>query len=682
MGPVVMALCLLVAFGVFAWSAHHRWRLMRVAASAGPFGQVRRRIAATLRFAFAQQRMTRYRGAGIAHILIFSGFLVLLARSLMLWGRGFDEHFNLWILGTDQPLGRVYALCKDVFALAVIAGTLAFFYYRLVKRLPRMTQSTEALLILGIILTMMVADILYDGADRVAAARDAGTARAALSYWEPAGSGTALLLEALDPSDTTITVLRHAGFWTHALLVLIFLNILPYSKHFHIITAIPNVYLQNLDPPGRLRPIEDLEARVERGQTLGVARIDQFSWKGVLDLYTCTECGRCTDFCPAANTGKLLSPKQFTVDLRDHLYARKGEFLHPAADGPQPIDLTDGVIDPQVLWACTTCRACEQECPVFISYVDKFVDMRRYLVQEKGEMPAPLATAFRGMENSGNPWNLPSSQRGEWMQGLDIARVADKPDADWLLWVGCAPAYDEKARRIARATAQLLTRAGVDFAVLGGDEQCTGDPARRAGNEFLYQVLAQANIEALNGLGIKKIITVCPHCYNTLAREYPDFGGAYEVVHHTDLLAQLVLDGTLKPQRPVNAKIVYHDACYLGRYNNIYDAPRRVLSSIPGVQIVEAAQNRDRGMCCGAGGAQFFKEEEPGGDRVNYARTDQLLTTGADVVASACPFCMRMLTDGLAACDRADVRQMDIAEVLWQSVQPNADESSSAARSS
>lgn len=672
MGPFPMALGLLMGFGLFAWSAHRRWRLLMIGAPTGGFGRVGDRIAATLRFAFAQQRMTRYRWAGTAHLLIFSGFLVLLLRTLVLWGRGFDPHFDFWILGVDQPLGKVYALLKDVFAALVILGTLVFFHFRLIRRLPRMTHSGEAVLILGIILVMMLADMLYDGASMVAASRADQSHSVALSGWEPAGSLIAVALEKINPSDTAVQVLRHGGFWTHSMLVLVFLNLLPYSKHFHVITGIPNVYLQNLDPPGRLTPIEDLEGKVEREETLGVARIEQFSWKGLLDLYTCTECGRCTDFCPAANTGKLLSPKQFTIDLRNHLYARQDEFIRPPKDGPSKIDLTDGVINPEVLWACTTCRACEQECPVFITYVDKFVDMRRYLVQEKGEMPAELATAFRGMENSGNPWNLPPAQRTEWMEGLDVPLIGDRPDAEWLLWVGCAPAYDEKARRIARATAQLLTLAKVDFAVLGGDEQCTGDPARRAGNEFLYQVLAEANIEVLNGLGVKKIITVCPHCYNTIGREYPDFGGQFEVVHHTDVLAELVMDGRLIPTRRVEAKVVYHDACYLGRYNDIYDAPRQVLSRIPGVQLVEAAENRDRGMCCGAGGAQFFKEEEPGKERVNYARTDQLLATGASVVSSACPFCMRMLTDGLAARDNEQVRQMDIAEVLLESVQSNS----------
>ena len=387
-------------------------------------------------------------------------------------------------------------------------------------------------------------------------ARAAG-AETHFSGWEPAGSAVAAILSPMGLSDMGLDIIRHAGFWTHSVLVLLFLNLLPHSKHFHVITAIPNVYLQDLDPPGRLVPIEDLEGKVEREETLGIARIEEFSWKAILDFYTCTECGRCTDFCPAANTGKLLSPKHLTIDLRNHLYERQPEFLKSNAQGagvegedhqgePAKIDLVGTVIKPEVLWACTTCRACEQECPVFINYVGKIVDMRRYLVQEKGEFPQELTTAFRGLENSGNPWNLPPRQRMEWAEGLDVPMMADNPDADWLFWVGCAAAFDEKARKTARAMVQLMGKAGVSYAILGEEETCNGDPARRAGNEFLYQMLAEANVEVLNGLGVRKIITVCPHCYNTLGREYPDFGGKYEVVHHTNVLAQLVLDGDRK----------------------------------------------------------------------------------------------------------------------------------------
>jgi Fe-S oxidoreductase len=690
MSPLFMALLLLLGWGIFAYSTYRRWKLMRVGAGEDRFDQPAKRLRAVWSYGLKQLRMRRYPLAGAAHMLIFLGFGVLLLRTLILWGRGFDESFNMWLFGVDQPLGKVYSLLKDIFVVLVILGTLVFVYYRVVKRLSRMTLSVEGLIILGIILTMMVADVLYDGANLVLEARSAvasadGTAiqKAGLTFhaWEPAGS---IMQYALNPlSSDAVRVCGHIGFWTHSALVLIFLNLLPYSKHFHVITGLPNVYLQSLYPPGRLPPIVDIEGKLEREETLGIRRINQFSWKSILDFYTCTECGRCSDYCPATNTGKKLSPKHFTLDLRDFLYqhekslvtARNGQSSGASNGNDESAehgkDLVDGVIDPEVLWACTSCRACEQECPVFISYVDKIVDMRRYLVQERGEFPNELQSAFRSMESSANPWGFPATDRGNWADGLGIRTLAEHPDAPVIFWIGCMPSFDERAKKVSRATAQLLQKAGVDFAILGQEEQCTGDPARRSGNEFLFQMFAQANVEVLNNYGAdkKKIITSCPHCFNTLLNEYPDFGGRYEVIHHTTFLAELVAQGKLKPVKPLDKRVVYHDSCYLGRYNEVYDAPRETLRAIPGLTVLEPEATRDRGMCCGAGGAQMFKEEEPGDQRVNDVRTQQLLDTQPDAVASACPFCQRMLTDGLAGRNREDVPQMDIAEMLLESVE-------------
>jgi len=723
MGPIFMALLLLAGWGAFAYSARRRWKLLRVGAPENRFDRPAERLRRTWTYAIAQLRMRRYPLAGAAHMLIFSGFVVLLLRTLILWGRGFDESFNFWVFGPDQLHGRIYSVLKDVFALLVILGAMVFVYYRVVKRLGRMTLSTEGLVILGIIVVMMLADILYDASSialhsppthpvvNVTPMRfpDAPNQREVITWtqlrgdqghvlrvpastyreltpeelkslepgrprfvgYEPAGSLAAMAIAGLPLS--TIRFLAQVGFWTHSSLVLIFLNLLPYSKHFHVITGIPNVYFQSLHSPGRLPPIADIEGKLEREETLGIRRIDQFSWKSILDFYTCTECGRCSDHCPATKTGKKLSPKHFTLDLRDFLYKQEKALVtgNATADSQEHRkDLVDGVIDPEVLWACTTCRACEQECPVFISYVDKIVDMRRFLVQERSEFPAQLQTAFRGLESNANPWSFPSGDRAKWAEGLEIKTLSEHPDAEVLFWVGCAPSFDERAKKVARATVKLMQQAGVDFAILGTEEQCTGDPARRAGNEYLFQMFAKANIEVLNGYGVdkKKIVTTCPHCFNTLLNEYPDFGGKYEVIHHTTFLAGLIAQGKLKPTRRIDKKVVYHDSCYLGRYNELYEAPREALRSIAGLTVLEPKATRDRGMCCGAGGAQMFKEEEPGKERVNIARTEQLLETQPDVVASACPFCMRMLTDGLAAHNRESIPQLDIAEVLLESV--------------
>ena len=687
-----MATLLIAGWGAFVYSVWGRWKLMMVGSSENRFDRPGERLRLTFKYAIKQLRMLRYPLAGAAHMLIFSGFLLLLLRSLILWGRGFDESFSFWIFGSDQVLGRIYGVLKDLFAVLVILGTLVFLYYRVIKRLGRMTLKWDGLMILGIILAMMLGDIFYDGASMVMQARGLGSwtmaeaggaesASAALSFhgWEPAGSLAQYVVNVLP--DGAVNAVRHLGFWVHTSLVLVFLNLLPYSKHFHVITAIPNVYTQSLDPPGRLPPVTDIEGKLEREQTLGVRQINDFSWKSILDLYTCTECGRCSDHCPATNTGKKLSPKHFTVDLRNFLYKHQdaliGDKAGPGGDessagdkSEHRKDLVDGTIDPEVLWACTTCRACEQECPVFISFVDKIVDMRRYLTMERGEFPAQLQAAFKGLETNSNPWNFPADDRAQWAQGLDVKTLAEHPDADVLFWVGCAPSFEERAKKVARATARLLKKAGVDFAILGTEETCTGDPARRAGNEYLFQMLARANVERLNGYGVDKktIVTTCPHCFNTLLNEYPDFGGRYNVVHHTTFLAELIVQGKLRPTKRVDRKVAFHDSCYLGRYNEIYDAPREVLKSIPGLTVLEPEQTRDRGMCCGAGGAQMFKEEEPGEQRVNALRTTQLLDTKPDAISSSCPFCMRMLTDGLADKQREDVPQLDIAELLLESV--------------
>jgi Fe-S oxidoreductase len=700
-----MALIILSLTGVFAWSARRRWHLLKVGDRTweSRTDRIPERLKAVWTFAFYQKKMRNYLAAGLAHQLIFMGFVVLLLRTLILWGRGFEPSFNLFVLGPQSLLGQLYSFVKDVFAVLVILGASVFVYFRAIKREKRMTLSGEGLLILGIIMTMMLADLLYDGssialrerigngvcdADAAWCAR-VGVLLAPLGHPEgagyhvfpdPAGSLVATLVAGL--SVPTLVVLAQAGFWTHSTLVLVFLNILPYSKHFHIITAIPNVFLGDLTPRGRLRPLaentEKLMAAVEKANEgedllaarIGYARINHFPWKDVLDFYTCTECGRCSDNCPAFKTGKLLSPKQFTLDLRDHLYARESELEREKQ--LKPVDLVPEIIHPDVLWACTTCRACEEQCPVNITYVDKIVQMRRNLVVMKGEFPQELAKPFEGMESNGNPWNLARVDRTNWAEGLGLKMFSEKPDAEVLYWVGCAASYDDRAKKIARATAQLLQAAQVDFAILGEEETCTGDPARRAGNEYLFTMLAETNASTLNGYkaqgGIKKILTTCPHCFNTLANEYPDFGAKFEVIHHTDYLLGLVAEKKLLPTKPVKSKVVFHDSCYLGRYNDIVEPPRQILAAIPGVELVEVeGWNKKKGLCCGAGGAQMWMEEQ-NKDRVNVKRSLQLIDTGATTIASACPFCMTMLKDGVKSQSKEDeIQNLDVVELLAQS---------------
>ena len=694
MSPIAMTVLLVVTLATFAYSAHRRWRLMMVARRPeNRADRVGERVAGVVKYVFGQLRMPRYPLAGWAHIIVFFGFCVLLLNSIMLWVRGYvsadSAAYHLWLFGLHQPLGLIYAFLRDIFTVLVIVGVLVFFYYRLVARLSRLTLNFEGVLILLIIFTMMVADLVYEGVE--INKHHAGQFQAAM----PFGSLAARLV-----GDSAF--LWHAGFWTHSALVLLFLNLLPYGKHFHVLTVIPNVFTRSLTPRGRLAPIQDIEGRLEREETLGVKAVRDFSWKDALDFYTCTECGRCSDHCPATNTGKLLSPKHLTIALRDYLYHNEqmlvaadqrrtrttdvtGEHRRPAGSaegnpaggdagtGDDQLLLVPETIKPEVLWACTTCSACEEECPVFITYIDKIVSMRQNLAMEQGTFPEQLQTMFQGLENAGNPYSYPNDQRAEWAAGLDVPLMADNPDVEYLYWVGCAASFDDRSRKIAKALAQLLKTAGVRFAILGPEETCNGDPARRAGNEFLFQMLARQNVETLNRYNVKKIVTACPHCFNTLKHEYPDFGGHFEVAHHSELLARLLREGRLRPQRPVPLKVAFHDACYLGRHNGVYDPPREVLRAIPGVELVEPVKTRDRGMCCGAGGAQMWKEEEAGRERVNHARTKQLLevlpaSANGTALGSSCPFCKTMLTDGLADLSHEQVGQLDIAEVLWKSV--------------
>ncbi len=796
MNPIAMLTILVAAHAAFFWSASRRWQLLHIGRADNRLDRIGDRLKAVWRYAFVQQKMDYYQPAGIAHKLIFVGFGVLLARTIILAGRGFVPDFSLFVLGLDQPLGKLYDFAKDSVAVLVLCGVSVFFYYRKIKPSKRTTLHWEGTLILCIIGTMMIADMLYDGAGLALASRHLelcevmpkGTnvdlcasvdkivgpymseAHGAPFEWSlfpsPMGSLIALELLKFKIEPGTLVFLAHAGFWTHISLVLIFLNLLPHSKHFHVITAIPNVFLRDLNPPGRLAPMADTHADPEaaaKGEPsnygerlmsimekaseaadpgalpIGIGRIEHVTWKAVLDFYTCTECGRCSDNCPAHRTGKLLSPKHLTLDLRDHLYAREEEFIKSrdgkkeaeakapsgapaeakpageaasegaaangatdasaaaagtdvAASAPlfKPIDLVSNVIHPDVLWACTTCRACEEQCPVMISYVDKIVDMRRNLVMVRNEFPHELQKPFQGMEVNGNPWNLSRMDRAQWSDGLGIPTMGEKPTAQILYWVGCAASYDDRAKKIARATAKLMKMAGVDFAILGQEENCTGDPARRAGNEFLFAMLADGNVTTLNGYkeqgGIKTIVTTCPHCFNTLKNEYPDFGAKFDVVHHTDYLLGLLAEKKLKAEKPVEGRVVYHDSCYLGRYNGVYESPREILKRIPGVELVEAEYwTRQRGLCCGAGGAQMFMEEQ-NTNRVNIKRTLQLIDAlekdappphvdaagnhvhGAKTIASGCPFCMTMLTDGLKSQSVEDkVKQLDVAEILVES---------------
>ena len=645
-GPLVFALVLFAGVAAFALTASRRWQLLTIG---GPpenrWDRPLERLRGLLDLGVLQRKMWWDGYAGLYHMLIFSGFVVLSVRTLTLVFEGLFPGAGLPFL----PAGawKAYLLLKDVVLVTTLVGVLLALARRYLFRKERLDPSFDAGLILCLIGLLMVTDLLA-GAARFALAPDPASA------WEPFTAALSGLLAGASPE--TLSAVYSGCWWLHLLAILAFLNYLPFAKHFHVLTALPNVFLRKLDSPGKLSTV-DIEKAAE-AEKFGVSRVEDFTWKQRLDMFTCTECGRCREVCPTHLTGKPLSPKGFMKDLRTALYAAAPDLVDVAegradARAEKRLEerkaLVGGWVDEETIWACTTCRYCESACPVTITYTDKIVEMRRHLVLEKSEFPKEAQTAFNGMERQGNPWNLPAADRDAWTGELDFEipvlgamDEAERASVEVLFWVGCAGSYEDRGKKVSRALARLLHDGGVKFAILGAEETCNGDSARRLGNEYLFQTLAQQNVETLNGYGVKRIVTNCPHCFNTLRNEYPDFGGAFEVVHGTELVARLVAEGRLELTREVGGSVSVHDACYLGRHNEVYDAPREVLGAIPGLTLKELPRSGRNGLCCGAGGGRMWLDEKVG-TRINQARYAEIEEAGTDLVGVTCPFCMVML---------------------------------------
>ena len=653
-GTVLFALVLLSALAFFAYTMSRRIQLLTMGAGL-PDDRLDRpwaRFVHVLTYGLFQKKMFRDPYAGLYHALIFGGFLVLSVRTLSLVFEGLFPGAALPFLGAG--FWECYLLLKDFVLVTTLAGVVLALGRRHVFKKERLDASFDADLILCLIGFLMVTD-LAAGAARFAleAGRAGSTALAANALWEPVTYYLSKnLLFGLSPSLNQ--GIYFGAWWGHLFAILVFANYLPFAKHFHVITALPNLYFAKLDSAGKMATF-DIEKAAE-AERFGVSKIEDFTWKQKLDFMTCTECGRCREICPTHLTGKPLSPKTLTVDLRNTLYAEADDLIDVDSgrgDGAAAARLAErkpligGWISEDAVWACTTCRYCEHACPVGITYVDKITDMRRHLVLEKSEFPKEAQTSFNGMERQGNPWNLPAADRGAWAKDLPfpvltMAEAAEAGGVDVLFWVGCAGSYEERGKKVSQALARLLHDAGVTYAILGSEETCTGDAARRLGNEYLFQTLAQQNIETMNGYGVKKIVTNCPHCFNTLANEYPDFGGKYEVVHGTELVAKLVAEGRVHLTEKIEQSISFHDPCYLGRHNGVYGAPRDILNAIPGLTVKELPRSRDAGMCCGAGGGRMWLDETLG-TRINQARYAEIQENGTDAVGVSCPFCMVML---------------------------------------
>jgi Fe-S oxidoreductase len=655
---VVLLAAVALAVGLAARRGRLLTRLVRLGRPTDRRGDLPVRLAREGTEVLGQRKLFQRFLPGLMHALIFWGFLILLTTILEVAGQLIDPAFELPVVGGTRWLG----LIQDVFAAGVLVGLTIAVGIRLGQRPERFVGShrREAYRILGLIFWIVVTLFVARGA------------RIALGYapdwwWTPVSTVASTVIDRV--SEGWQRLLLWVSMWGHLALVLGFLVYLGYSKHLHIATSAINVFFGNTRARGTLTPLRiDLEA-AEDDLKLGAATLPDLTWKELLDLYACTECGRCQSACPAWNTGKPLSPKLLVMDLRDHLL-EEGPRLLEAREGGEavtPTALVPDVVDDEVVWACTTCGACMQECPVDIEHVDTIVDLRRNLVMAEARFPQEAESMLRNLESAGNPWGAPQAERAAWAEGQGVRVVGEDERApEYLYWVGCAGSFDDRARAVSRAVVEVLGRAGVSFAILGPRELCTGDPARRMGNEYLFQTLAEANVATLEGAGVTKIVANCPHCFNTLRNEYPDYGGRYEVIHHSQLIASLVAEGRLRPSAQEPMTVAYHDPCYLGRHNGVYREPRTALESLPGIETIEMPRHAERGLCCGAGGARMWMEERIG-KRINRERMDEAASTGAETVGVACPYCLIMLEDG--ARDRGDETPvLDLAQLVARAV--------------
>ncbi|AFM10859.1 (Fe-S)-binding protein [Turneriella parva] len=642
-----------------------------------------------------QKKLMKKPVRGIFHIFIFYGFLVYGGHTTSQLIGGFFGPFQMPLVGTTgyefsipDLMGKViphfafvYDYALDVFSLLVLAGLAFFALRRWVYRAYELDRpSGQSMIVIGMISTLMISTLVAEGAHGILQGHSHGL---------PIRESVGALLASWGVTSANAGYWYIGGWWTHIMTVFAFMAFVPNSKHAHLIWAPVNFWFEKETPKGQLAFLDTENAKV-----WGAANVQDFTWKDHMNGLSCIECGRCTIECPANRTGKQLNPKSIMGDLKHALMeqmhkvdaAKKAGKTDEEISAMTELRVIDNYTSQESLWACTTCYACVEACPVGNNQVDAIIGMRRALVLSEGALPGELQTALTNMENQSNPWGVGSHKREEWAEGLNIKTMAkwneegQKPDV--LFWVGCAGAFDDRNKKIAQSIASLMNKADVKFGILGTEENCTGDSARRAGNEYLFQTLAGMNIQTMNNYGVQKIVTGCPHCFNTLKNEYPQMGGNYEVEHHTTYLDKLLKENKIQVD-PSKAKelglVTYHDSCYLGRYNDVYSAPRSILEKATGGKVVEAVDSKSRGLCCGAGGAQMWKEEEHARDeaalkaegityeRVNIKRTKQLVATEAKTVASACPFCITMVADGVKSMEKEEsVKTLDVAEILAQ----------------
>lgn len=662
---IVFIFFFFAAMGFFFFNLRRILTYIRLGQKENRFNNSSQRIKNVLTIAFGQSKLLREPVAGIIHFLIFWGFVLFLLAVIESIIQGFYSPFSLEFLG---PLFPVITIIQDILGIFVIIAVLFALCRRFIQKVPRLDVGKEGnidaavilLLILGVVISMFGQNISH-------------IANNNFTLGENEVRPVASLLSGIfyNGFESNSYLVYEIFWWAHIIFIFGFMNFLPYSKHFHVVSSIPNVYFSKIG--NEKYSLKKINLEDENISQYGASDFEHLSWKQILDGYSCTECGRCTSVCPAANTGKALSPRKIIVDIRK----RTGDKAPLLIKGVQENSilskaLVHDYITDDELWACTTCNACVYECPVTIEHIDSIVDMRRNLVLMESNFPPELNAVFKNIETNFTPWAFNPQDRANWAVGMGVKTMADDPGGEYLFWVGCAGSFDARYQKVTKSIAKLMQIANIEFRILGTEEKCNGDTARRLGNEYLAQMLMQENVEILNSYGVKKIVTGCPHCFNSLKNEFPQFGGNFEVIHHSELISDLINKGKIQlKNNELKSRITYHDSCYLGRYNDIYDDPRNSLKNISGVKLVEMERNKEKGFCCGAGGGRMFLEETEG-TRINVNRTEEAVKTNADTIASACPFCMTMMSDGLKTLEKSDqVYVKDIAEIVLENTISN-----------
>ncbi|MFQ5924433.1 MAG: heterodisulfide reductase-related iron-sulfur binding cluster [Dehalococcoidia bacterium] len=640
---------------VLAYAVNKRYRLWRLGKPDNRLDNLGQRIwsfvVTGIVDVLIHRRFLREPYPGMIHFLIFAGVLVSFAATVIVS----TTYYALGGLVGAPYLGLSFVV--DVFGILLLIGVIIAAFRRYIQRPDRLDNKAEDAIALALIFLIVLTGFIIEGL-RIAALNPPW------EVWSPGGWMVAKIFGGL--SEGTLLTLHASFWWFHVALsfgAIVYIA-LTFSSLAHIVVAPFNVLFRSMRPKGALVPID-----LETAETYGVAKINDFTWKQLFDLDSCTRCGRCQDNCPAYLSGKPLSPKKVTQDLKRHWLEMGPRLLAKKGNGNPDTSLIGDIITEDEIWACTTCRACHEACPAFVEHIDKLIDLRRNLVLEQAVIPDTAEGVLRCIEDRGHSCRGTTATRMDWCQGLDLKLLSEDRDVAVLYWAGCAATLEDRNMKVAGAFARVLKAAGADFAIMGEEETCCGEPARRLGNEYLFQMQALKNIETLKGYGVKKVVVTCPHCYNTLKNEYPQFGGEFEVVHHSQFIAQLLEQGKLKLINGVGQTITYHDACYLGRHNDIYDSPRNILKAIPQLHMVEMERRRSKSFCCGGGGGRMWMEESIG-TRINEMRTDQAIKTKANILATCCPYCLQMFEDGIKAKEASEcLKAMDVAELVESAIQ-------------